>query len=314
MGNTNGTEDTIKIESSNESESNNKRSSEKKSSQENKSDLRKQHKDTLFRDLFKIPEHFMFLLKKCSGGKIQVTKDELQPFDLSTTYTKRPRWNYVSFLTKDDKLIIFVEHQTTLSPNFAFKLLLYYLELMQLWLKTKNISIHGATVIPEFPDAMLYVAYNGKDKTEKLEQTSTAFNMDSTNIKINITVEIVDIRYDNLEELERDNILAGYSYFYSRYDFYHIKKKATTGEAFIKAREDCIKAGYLKDIIDKEAFVLMYKDFMDYDAQLRVEGKEEKAAETAFEMLQRGFSLEDISAIIKMPIMWVEEILKGKQD
>ena len=57
----------------------------------------------------------------------------------------------------------------------------------------------------------------------------------------------------------------------------------------------------------------MYKDFMDYDAQLRVEGEEKKATETAFEMLQRGFSLEDISAIIKMPIMWVEEILKGKK-
>jgi hypothetical protein len=219
----------------------------------------------------------------------------------------------VSFLTKDDKLIIFVEHQTTLSPNFAFKLLLYYLELMQLWLKTKNISIHGATTISEFPDAMLYVAYNGKDKTEKLEQTSTTFNMDSTNIKINITVEIVDIRYDNLEELEKDNILAGYSYFYSRYDFYHIKKKATTGEAFIKAREDCIKTGYLKDIIDKEEFVLMYKDFMDYDAQLLVQGEEKAKAETAFEMFQDGFNFETIAKYIKMPIAWVEKILQGKQ-
>jgi len=316
MGNTNDTEDKIKIQSSNESESKNKRSSEKKSNQENKSDLRKQHKDTLFRDLFKIPEHFMFLLKKCSGGKMQVTKDELQPFDLSTTYTKRPRWNDVSFLTKDDKLIIFVEHQTTLSPNFAFKLLLYYLELMQLWLKTRNISIHGATAIPKFPDAMLYVAYNGKDKAEKLEQTSTVFNMDSTNIKINVNVEIVDIRYDNLneDEVEKDNTLAGYSYFYSRYDFYHLKEKATTGEAFIKAREDCIKAGYLKEIIDKEEFVLMYKDFMDYDAQLLVQGEEKAKTETAFEMFQDGFNFETIAKYIKMPIAWVEEILKGKQD
>jgi len=186
---------------------------------------------------------------------------------------------------------------------------------MQLWLKTKNINIHGATVIPKLPDAMLYIVYNGKDKKEKLEQTSTSFNLDSTNIKINVSVEIIDIRYDNLneDEVETDNTLAGYSYFYSRHDFYHLKEKATTGEAFVKARNDCINAGYLKDIIDKEEFVLMYKDFMDYDAQLRVEGKEEGKAETAFEMFQDGFNFETIAKYIKMPIAWVEEILKGKK-
>jgi len=90
---------------------NEKKGCNKSNQQQREPFLVKRHKDTLFRGLFIIPENFMYLLKKCSGGQTQLTKDDIVPFDLSTTYTKRQRWNDVSFLTKDDKLIIFVEHQ-----------------------------------------------------------------------------------------------------------------------------------------------------------------------------------------------------------
>ena len=54
----------------------------------------------------------------------------------------------------------------------------------------------------------------------------------------------------------------------------------------------------------------MYKGFLDYGEQLMVEAKEEKAAETAREMQNDGFSIEKIAKYVKMPISWVEEVLR----
>ena len=51
-------------------------------------------------------------------------------------------------------------------------------------------------------------------------------------------------------------------------------------EAFNKAREECILQGYLKVFIEKEDFIVFYKDILDYDTQLREEG-EAKGGEKA---------------------------------
>jgi len=45
--------------------------------------------------------------------------------------------------------------------------------------------------------------------------------------------------------------------------------------AFTEARVECINKGYLSGLIEKEEFVMFYKDILDYDTQLREEGKVE---------------------------------------
>ena len=42
--------------------------------------------------------------------------------------------------------------------------------------------------------------------------------------------------------------------------------------------------------------------------RLRGEWQEEKARDTALEMLRRGFKVEEIADIIKMPLEWVKDL------
>jgi len=47
----------------------------------------------------------------------------------------------------------------------------------------------------------------------------------------------------------------------------------TADAAFDQAREECIAQNYMKNFINKEDFIMFYKDFLDYDTQLLKEGE-----------------------------------------
>jgi len=279
--------------------------------------VRRQSRDALFTGCFKIPKHFIHLLNWCRGNNDialneqdfvfvdfnDLTDKDLEAFGLESTVIRRMRKNDVSFLTKDGKLIILVEHQTTLTPNLALKIFLYYMELVQLWIINHNISIHTESKQIEVPLPELYIAYNGKDE---IKEKYTHFNLENQGVKIDVNVKIVDIRYDELGSETTDDALVGYSLFIKLYEDYQ-QQGFPRDEAFTKARMECMEKGYLKGFIEKEGFEL-YKKLFDYDEQLRAEGMEKKAIETAHKMLDDGLNIETIAKYVKMPIEWVENL------
>ena len=240
----------------------------------NKSNLKKQHRDTFFRWFFKQVEHFLQLLHHCSAGGTLLTIDDIEPFDLDSELAYRIRRNDVSFITKDNRLIILIEHQTTINPNMAFRLFIYYIELLQLWIKQQDINIYGTKKLQNFPVPEIYVAYNGSENPKEEDST---FELEHEGVKIKITAKIIDIHCEKLENTSKENSLAGYAYFYSEYD-----KRVACGEtrqtAFEAARQKCIKTGHLEGFIEKESFIMFYKDFMDYDKQLRYQIRAEGEA------------------------------------
>lgn len=272
------------------------------------------YKDTLFRAFFKQPQHFIHLLKHCNKNAHSLTVDDIIPFDLESEVAVRMRRNDVSFLTKDNRLIILVEHQSTINPNMAFRLFLYYSELLQLWIKTSGINIYSGAKITQFPIVEFYVAYNGQAKLK--EQVST-FEIDNAHIKVAVTVNIIDIHFENLESQEADDTLAGYAYFYSQYD--KLRQNGASGEeAFAQSRIKCIENGFLKGLIEKEEYVMFYKDIFDYDKQLLTEGMEagmEKGIEAGLKSSMRialknnvPFNIvEKMAEEANMPREWIEE-------
>ena len=233
-----------------------------------------QHKDTLFRGIFKVVRHFICLLRHCQNGYSQLTEDDLMLFDLDSSIAKRIRRNDVSYITKDNRLIILIEHQSTININIAFRLFLYYIELLQLWIKKNNINLYGQSKVPDLPVPEFYVAYNG---TAPLKETCSIFNLEYNDIRIEMKVNIIDIRFEQLADHAPDNALAGYSYFYKVYDEI-METGVTPDEAFVKARDACMEQSYLQGIIEKEGFIVFYKDFLNYDTQLYEEGRAEGEA------------------------------------
>jgi len=156
----------------------------------------------------------------------------------------------------------------------ALRLFMYYMELVQLWIKTNNVELYGQNKITQLPVPEFYVAYNGRNKLDDIYST---FKLEHTGVKIDVEVKIIDIHFDKLDDHTTTNALAGYSYFYDMYEK-HIKEGLSPQDAFIKARDKCIQQGYMQGFIEKEDFVMFYKDILDYDTQLRAEGKAEGEA------------------------------------
>jgi hypothetical protein len=238
----------------------------------------------LFRGYFKIPENFLYLLERCRGGEafLPLTVADIKPFDLESEIAIRLWRNDVSFITKDNKLIILVEHQSTINPNMALRLYMYHNELFQLWIKQNEINLYGRQKIEDLPQPEFYVAYNG---AEPLQEEYSTFAYKSECLNIDAKVKIINIHYDNLEDTATENSLAGYAYFYKIFDESR-KNGNTTDEAFEAARRECINNGYMSGFIEKEGCIVEYKKYIfDYATQLRPEGKAERVQRTAEEAI-----------------------------
>jgi hypothetical protein len=89
--------------------------------------------------------------------------------------------NDVSFKTKDNRFIIMVEHQSTLNHNMALRGLIYYVELLKLYIKEEKLAVQLYQESPvAIPSAEIHVAYNGEKPLEenmiKLSQHFTKEN------------------------------------------------------------------------------------------------------------------------------------------
>ena len=134
---------------------------------------------------------------------------------------------------------------------------MYFIELLQLWVKLNGIDLYGTDKIPDLPTPEFYVVYNG---AAPLKDTTSTFMFGCDGMKIEVEVKIVDIHFDKLQNKESDNALAGYAFFYKVYEG-QIKKGLSPEKAFDDARVECIKNGYLAGFIDKEEFIVLQRYF-----------------------------------------------------
>ena len=225
-------------------------------------EIKRNNKDSFFRRLFSNGQHFLDLYRACSGN--QLSENDITPFDLGSEVVNRPLINDVSFLTKDNRLLILVEHTSTPNPNMPQRDMLYYAELVRQWLtqEGKDLSARGKVDIP-LPE--FYIAYNGKSAYNENRLT---FGNEFLSIK----AKLLDINFKNLQHQQPSDSLAGYSYFYYQRD---IKKaEGASGEqAFDYAVQQCKRDGYLKGVVDKEDFIVEYRPLFSREDDLRYEGE-----------------------------------------
>ena len=270
--------------------------------------LKQEHKATMFRDLFTVLENFVSLMAYIGRP---LKQEELILFDLESPLIKRKLRNDVSYITKDKRLIILVEHQSAINPNMALRLFIYYIEILVLWVKEYNVNLYGSTKITCVPAPEFYVLYNGK---EKLKENTSTFEIAYKEIQVNVTVNIMDIDYHKLKDKDKNNPLVGYSYFYKLYDNF-IDKGLSKDEAFKRARETTKTEGYLKGFIERSEFA-MYDSVMNYEEELFTRGIEQgieqgielEKTETAKALLGMGLTVEQVAKGTRLPIEEVERI------
>ena len=282
----------------------------------------RKYKDSVFVDLFsedeKAKENFLSLYNALHGTKLTATaqlKNVRLDQVLYMTF-----YNDVSYLI-DNKIIVLVEHQSTINPNMPLRCLEYISRLYETLFESKEKYSRKLLNIP-MPE--FYVFYNGdetypSDKTLKL---SDAFIEKTVKPNLELTVKIININQQNHHPLLKNcKTMYEYTIFVETVRRW---KKTDPQKGFQKAIEECIANDILRDYLKrktKEVLNMLLAEY-DYETDIAVQRAEEREIafaegisqgvyqnklETAKNLAEMGFTVE---AIAKATGLSCEEIEK----
>ena len=290
------------------------------------------YKDSVFVDLFakdiNAKENFVSLYNALHNTHLDYRTTNLEPVMIEQVLYKS-FYNDIAMLI-DNKIVILVEHQSTINENMPFRILEYITRIYEKITKSKN--KFGRKLI-QLPVPEFYVFYNGKEDfpTEKTLKLSDAFLSPEEkhgkilDFPLEITVKVVNINVDKDNEvLKRCEVLEQYS------DFVELVRRTYASgveEPFKVAIEIAIKTGILKDYLERKAteVINMILTEYDYDTDIAVQreeayeeglskgisqGAEQKAVETAKNMLCDKLSVESVSKYTGLTLEEVEKLAK----
>ena len=301
------------------------------------------YKDSVFVDLFAhdvtAKENFISLYNALHGTNLDAKTTDVQPVMLERVlYMKY--YNDVAMLI-DGKIVILIEHQSTINQNMPFRFLEYIARIYEK-ITTKDEKFGRKLVklpIPEF-----YVFYNGKDDypTESVMKLSDAFmqldddselknQLENTSYPLEISVKVININVDKENPiLKRCEALKEYSEFIEQVRF---NIENAVPEPFTTAIKEAIKKGFLSDYLNRKSTEVqnMLLAEYDYDTDIAVQRKEafedgisigrnegisiglsqgahQKAVETAKNLLSIGLSQDQIASVTGLSIEEIEKL------
>ena len=301
------------------------------------------YKDSVFVDLFArditAKENFISLYNALHGTNLDVKTTDIQPVMLERVlYMKY--YNDIAMLI-DGKIVILIEHQSTINKNMPFRFLEYIARIYEK-ITTKDEKFGRKLVklpIPEF-----YVFYNGKDDypTESVMKLSDAFmqfdddselknQLENANYPLEISVKVVNINVDKENPiLKRCEALKEYSEFI---ELVRSNIENNVSEPFTTAIKETIKKGFLSDYLNRKSTEVqnMLLAEYDYDTDIAVQRREsfedgfsageergrnegisiglsQARIETAKNLLSIGLSQEQIASVTGLSIEEIEKL------
>ena len=242
------------------------------------------YKDSVFVDLFAhditAKENFISLYNALHGTNLEVETTDVQPVMLERVlYMKY--YNDIAMLI-DGKIVILIEHQSTINKNMPFRFLEYIARIYEK-ITTKDEKFGRKLVklpVPEF-----YVFYNGKDDypTESIMKLSDAFmqldgklknQFENANYPLEISVKVININVDKENPiLKRCEALKQYSEFIEQV---RSNIENDIPEPFTNAIKQAIKKGFLSDYLNRKSTEVqnMLLAEYDYDTDIAVQRRE----------------------------------------
>ena len=293
------------------------------------------YKDSVFVDLFahdiNAKENFISLYNALHGTNLEVETTDIQPVMLERVlYMKY--YNDIAMLI-DGKIVILIEHQSTINQNMPFRFLEYIARIYEK-ITTKDEKFGRKLVklpVPEF-----YVFYNGKDDypTESVMKLSDAFmqiddysklknQLENANYPLEISVKVININVDKENTLlKRCETLKQYSEFIEQVRF---NIENAVSEPFTTAIKEAIKKGFLSDYLNRKSTEVqnMLLAEYDYDTDIAVQRKEafedgisiglsqgaqQKAVETAKNALTMNLSIEQVATLTGLSVEEIEKL------
>ena len=226
----------------------------------------------------------------------------------------------------DGKLVVLVEHQSTINQNMALRLLMYMGRVYEKIIKRK--SIYKGKLL-KIPRPQFFVLYNGVEPypDEKYIKLSESFEkpenlgLPEKDIALELVVRVININEGRNEAIAaRCKKLAEYSAFIAKVRSF-IKELGNLKEAIKKAIYYCQKHDILREFLElhaTEVLNMLYTEWNldDAIAVAREEGKEDGLEEGRFNeklaiarnLLAEGATFEFVQKITGLDMETIENL------
>ena len=275
----------------------------------------RQYKDSMFKNLFSIPEYSVELINALLDTNYAVT--DIKNVTLSNVL-KQDIYNDLAFLTSNNELIVLIEHQSTLNCNMPLRMLLYLVDEYKRIIDSNNFNLYRNKLI-KLPTPKFFVIYTNEEAEEK----SVLKLSDSFDGKTALELEVIcyNILKPNILN-EKSKTLHDYAAFL-QFVLSYLKHGKNLKEAIELAVMKCQKAEILKQYLKErksEVFDMLALEF-DIDKlkaasyedgveEGRAEGLAEGRKEIILAFFQSGISIEQIAKTVKLPEEKILEILE----
>ena len=223
----------------------------------------------------------------------------------------------------DGKLVVLIEHQSTINPNMALRLLMYIARVYEKILEGKNVYSSKGLAIPR-PE--FFVLYNGTTPypDEEIMRLSDSFEKlkglglpEKDFLSLELVVKVININEGrNMEIAERCKKLAEYSAFVAKARVFE-KELGSLKKAVKEAVKYCEKHDILREFLKQhgtEVLGMLYAEF-NLDDFLAVrseeaweEGQQEKTLEIARNALAEGSTPDFVQKITGLDLETIEEL------
>jgi len=231
------------------------------------------YKDSIFVDLLTYKEENILQVCKALGEITEHENIEILRLD-NTVYTGIQ--NDVSCLI-GKKLMMLIEHQSTVNPNMPMRCLQY---LGRLYENITPVQNRYSTKPNLYPNAQCYTFYNGDSPYPPYSELklSDLFIDKTRPASVELIVKVFNINYsENNELLSHCPILCEYALFVHR-----VKENRKDGvRGYEKAIKSCMKDGILEEYLSMKTRVINSMLVAEYDPELHMQVRLEEAREDA---------------------------------
>ena len=258
----------------------------------------RRYKDSVFVDLFgkdkKAKENFLSLYNALHGTSLDASV-ELEPVHLEQVM-------YMAFCNDvaclvDGKIIVLVEHQSTVNANMPLRFLQYVARLYE---QIQNPRDRYFRRLKKIPTPEFYVFYNGEEAypEQATLKLSDAFMTSPVQPSLELVVSVININYNKGSDILRTcKPLKEYTLFVAAVRK-HTKLDSENG--FKNAITECIQNDILCEYLQRKSkeVINMLSAEYDYDVDIAVQREEashQKALQDAKNLKRLGVSISIIT-------------------
>ncbi|WP_407435555.1 PD-(D/E)XK nuclease family transposase [Treponema sp.] len=244
--------------------------------------INRKYKDSVFTDLFgsdiKAKKNFLELYNALSGNDYKLNEVSLErkviEQSLYKTFNNDVSWEI------DGKLIVLVEHQSTINENMPFRCLEYVTRIYE---GIVPLQKRYAEKVYKIPNPDFYVVYVGKDKQpleQELHLSDAFYKKDSS--KLELVVKVKNCSDSRSLPISRNcDILKQYCQFIEIVE--QTFNKRSPRRSFKKAIDIAISEGILSDYLNRKTREVINMLCAKYDYKMDIAVKKEEAFQDGME-------------------------------